>query len=340
MTPRAVLDEGRLRRNAEAMKARCEALGVQLRPHVKTHKVPELARLQTDGEAVTVSTLAEARAFAAAGFTDITWAMPLPLSRRDEALELGRSVTLNLLVDSIEAADALAGTAARVLLKVDCGYGRAGLRPEDPEALRVARRLAECTDFRGLLTHAGHSYDCRDRADLRRVAEQERRVTVDFAERLRAEGIPVPTVSIGSTPTLAVARELKGVTEVRPGNYVLLDLAQVEIGHCRREDIALTVETTVISAHPERLVVDAGALALSKDRAFGHYGEVQGHGWPVVSLSQEHGVVRAPAGHGLRPGARLRVLPAHSCLVGPLLGGFDLERDATTVAHWVPAVGW
>ena len=340
MTPRAVLDLVRIQRSAEAMKARCRRLGVRLRPHVKTHKVPELARLQTDGDAITVSTLAEARFFADAGFTDITWALPLPLGRLDEALELARRVQLNLLVDSIEATDALVGTGASVFLKLDCGYGRAGVRPEDPLAGELARRLAAGCDFRGLLTHAGHSYECRDMDSLRAVARQEHRLTVEFAQRLRSQGIAVPEVSIGSTPTLAVAEQLPGVTEVRPGNYIFLDLAQVEIGHCTREDIAITVDCTVISAQSEHLVVDAGALALSKDRAFDCYGEVQGRGWPLVSLSQEHGIVRTPLDHGVRPGAQLRILPAHSCLIGPLIGLFHVQSGGGLVTTWTPARGW
>ncbi len=185
MTPRAILDLERIQRSAEAMKARCRRLGVRLRPHVKTHKVPQLARLQTEGGAVTVSTLAEARLFAEAGFSDITWALPLPLSRLEEALDLAQQVQLNLLVDSIEATHALEGTGASVFLKLDCGYGRAGVRPEDPLAIELARRLSASCDFRGLLTHAGHSYACRDNDSLRAVAHQEHRITVDFAPALR-----------------------------------------------------------------------------------------------------------------------------------------------------------
>lgn len=337
MTPRAVLDLDVIDRNARRMTERCARLGVRLRPHIKTHKVPELARLQTDGGAVTVSTLAEAEAFADAGFDDITWAMPITPARREQAVALARRVRLAVLVDSIEGVEAARGL--RTWLKVDCGYGRAGLTPSDPRAMAVASAIAS-DDFAGLLTHAGHSYDCRSMDALRQVAREEFEVTVGFAKTLRRAGIAVPEVSIGSTPTLAVAEDLPGVTEVRPGNYILLDLAQVEIGHCTRADIALSVDATVISAHPERLVLDAGALALSKDKAFGHYGEVAGHGWPLVGLSQEHGVVRAPRGHGQRVGNTLRVLPAHACLVGPLHGGFDLERAGVPQGRWELETGW
>jgi D-serine deaminase-like pyridoxal phosphate-dependent protein len=337
LTPRAVLDLDVIERNAQAMTRRCARLGVRLRPHIKTHKVPALARLQTDGGAVTVSTLAEAEDFADAGFDDITWAMPIAPARREQALALAGRVRLGVLVDSLEGVEAARGM--RTWLKVDCGYGRAGLAPSDPRAMVVASAIAP-QDFAGVLTHAGHSYDCRSMDALREVARQEVDVTVGFAESLRRAGIAVPEVSIGSTPTLAVAETLPGVTEVRPGNYILLDLAQVEIGHCRRADIAVSVEATIISAHPERLVLDAGALALSKDKAFGHFGEVAGKGWPMVSLSQEHGIVRAPRGHGQRVGDTLRVLPAHSCLVGPLHGGFDLERGGVPAGRWELKTGW
>ena len=335
MTPRAILDLDIVERHAAAMRARCQRLDVRLRPHVKTHKVPDLARVQVEHGAITVSTLAEAEAFADAGFTDITWALPMPPHARERALALASRVDLGVLVDSVEGARAARGL--KTWLKVDCGYGRAGVRPDDPHALEVVRAIQ---NLAGLLTHAGHSYACRTMDALREVSSQEVNVTVRFAERLRALGVNVPEVSIGSTPTLAVLESVPdGVTEVRPGNYILLDLAQVEIGHCTREDIAITVEATVISAHPDRVVLDAGALALSKDKAFGHYGETL-EGWPLVSLSQEHGVVRPPEGHGLRVGDTVRVRPAHSCLVGPMHGGFDLERGGLPAGRWEAALRW
>lgn len=335
MTPRAILDLDIVERHAAAMRAKCRRMGVRLRPHVKTHKVPALARLQVEHGAVTVSTLAEAEAFADAGFTDITWGLPMPPHARERALDLAARVDLGVLVDSVEGARAARGL--KTWLKVDCGYGRAGVRPDDPGALEVVEAIQHLA---GLLTHAGHSYGCRTLAALREVAAQEVGVTLRFAERLRSRGFTVPEISIGSTPTLAVLESVPdGVTEVRPGNYILLDLAQVEIGHCTREDIAIAVEATVISAHPERVVLDAGALALSKDRAFGHYGETH-QGWPLVSLSQEHGVVRVPQGHGLKVGDTVRVRPAHSCLVGPMHGGFDLERGGQPAGRWEAALRW
>ena len=310
-TPCALVDLDLLERNTERMAARASRLGVRLRPHVKTHSCIEAASLQTRGHfgGLTVSTLAEARAFAEAGFQDLTWAVPFAPASLQEALDLGRSVErLSLLLDGeaalSELETALAGRGkAPVWLKVDCGYHRAGVDPARPESEALAARLVSspAVDFRGLLTHAGHSYSCRTPEELKVVARAERDVTVSFARRLREAGLEVPEVSVGSTPTLAVADDLKGVTEVRPGNYVFFDAHQAAIGSCGLDEVAFSVLTSVISTSPHRggALIDAGALALSKDRGAEHADPLAGHGlvadsvgrlregWRVSALSQE-----------------------------------------------------
>ncbi|MGH7752971.1 MAG: alanine racemase, partial [Gemmatimonadales bacterium] len=183
-TPALLLDLDVLEANLARMAERARALGVSLRPHIKTHKCVEVGRLQRErgAQGITVSTLYEARVFAEQGFDDITWAFPLILNRVAEAAALAERVTLRLVVDSSEAVDALerSGRPFHVWLKVDCGSHRAGVAPGGPLALDLARRLSESRRLRfdGILTHSGHAYKARTRPELEAVAEEERRVMV------------------------------------------------------------------------------------------------------------------------------------------------------------------
>ncbi len=345
--------------NAARMRERARRLGVRLRAHVKTHKTVEGARVQHGGEVgpMTVSTLAEARMLASAGFRDLTYAVPIGPGKLAAAADLAGGLDrLGLLVDSEQAAievERCAATRGRrlsVFLKVDCGYHRAGVDPGRPESAALATRLARSPhlEFRGLLTHAGHSYRCRSPEEIRPVADRERDVPVEFALRLRDAGIEVPEVSIGSTPTLSVAQDLGGVTEVRPGNYVFHDVFQATIGSCGLEDVAFTVLAEVIGVHPEeeKVLLDAGALALSKDEGARHVDPDAGFGRilgapdsRVVSLSQEHGIVRTGAPRW-RVGDRVRILPNHSCLAAACFDRFHVHRGNRIVAEWATTRGW
>ena len=350
-TPALLLDLDVLERNLDRMSARAAALGVALRPHVKTHKSIEVAQLQRSLSTVgiTVSTLYEARVFADHGFDDLTWAFPVILTRLDEIRTLAGRVTLRLVVDSTEAVDALEGigTPLHVWLKVDCGYHRAGVDPESGRAVELARRLAGSPGliFDGLLTHSGHAYHGRDREEIAAIAEQERAVMTGLAGRLREQGIDVPAVSVGSTPAMSVVASLDGVTEARPGNYCFYDFMQVALGSCGVRDCAVTVLASVVSCRPGdgRAVVDAGALALSKDLGPDHpaqptLGEVFAD-YPagaldaearLLSLSQEHGILSVP-----RPvGSRVRVLPNHSCLTAAQFDEYAVVRGDEVVDRW------
>ena len=367
-TPAALVDLDVAERNAARMGERASRLGVRLRPHVKTHKTIEAARLQVRGQfgGITVSTLAEAAFFAAGGFRDITYAVPIAPAKLEVAAQLSRRVDrLSVLLDDPGVADAVEtcarehGTRLSVFLKVDSGGQRAGVDPGLEDGVALAGRLAAAPhiDFRGILTHAGQSYRCRGRDEIRAVAARERDVMVAFAARLRAAGVPVEEVSIGSTPTLAVAEDLAGVTEVRPGNYVFFDATQVAIGSCNLEDIAFTVLVRIIGRYPRRreLLVDGGALALSRDPGPVHVDPACGYGivldpegeplegMRVVSLSQEHGVVRLD--RDFAPGefkidSLLRVVPNHSCLAAALFDRYAVLRGSDVVGEWRPARGW
>ncbi len=350
-TPALLLDLDRLEANLARMAARAQSLGVALRPHVKTHKCVEIAERQRSlgAQGLTVSTLEEARIFAEHGFEDLTWAYPLPLSRLAQLRTLPQQIRLGLVVDSDEAIAALEalGRPFAVWLKVDCGYHRAGVDPSGPAAVALAERLhrSPVLTFAGLLTHSGQAYHARSQAERTQVAEAERRVMVECAGLLRRHGIPVPRVSVGSTPATSAALSLAGVDEARPGNYVFYDYTQTVLGSCRVSDCALTVLATVISCQPgaRHSVVDAGALALSTDRGPQHgspptMGEIfedydSGRLHPdarLVSLSQEHGIVSAP----LKVGQRVRILPNHSCLAAACFDQYHVVRGNQVLERW------
>jgi D-serine deaminase-like pyridoxal phosphate-dependent protein len=368
-TPAAIVDLDAFERNCNWMRARVAERGAVLRPHVKTHKTVEGALLQCGGKPspITVSTLAEARLFSAAGFSDITYAVPIPPAKLPAVAELLRGgTTVNLLLDNesmraeMEAFATAQDVRLPIFLKVDCGYHRAGVDPVGEEGMSLALQVAqsECLNFRGVLTHAGHAYHCRSPREVLGVARQERDVTVAFAARLRAAGAEVCTVSIGSTPTISVVDELAGVTEVRPGNYAFFDAYEAAIGACRLDDCAFTVLATVIGSYPERrrLLIDAGALALSKDEGARHLDDEFGYGavfsvdrsrhfWElrVTSLSQEHGevTVNPPRTVAEFPiGTTLRIVPNHSCLAAALFDHYHAVRGLEVVDVWRPVRGW
>src|SRR5688572_17257832 len=243
-TPSLILDRRKLERNLKRMSDTVRRHGVALRPHLKTAKSFDVAKIATTGEAggITVSTLAEAEYFFEHGVTDITLAAALPPQKLDRAAALvDRGAAFTLVTDNADAARAIASHRAsfRALVEIDSGDMRAGVSPAGATLIDVGRALGE--KLVGVLTHAGHSYNCRDVQCVVEVAEIERQSVVTAAERLRAEGLPCDVVSVGSTPTMTHAKHLDGVTEARPGVYMFQDLFQAEIGSCEKEDIAVTV---------------------------------------------------------------------------------------------------
>ena len=365
-TPCLLLDRARLEGNAQRMQQRAQELGVELRPHLKTAKSIEVARIASGGPpaAITVATLNEAEYFASHGVPDILYAVCVTPNKLDRVARLNASaVRVSVIVDSMLAAKALAEHPGQhaALLEIDCGEDRTGLSLDDPALLDIARCLHQAPRcrFRGVMTHGGHSYKGAEPAEIRAVAEQERSSVVEAAERLRQAQIPCQIVSVGSTPTATHALQLEGVTEMRPGVYLFGDLFQAGIGCCAVEDIACSVLATVISHRrtSNRLVIDAGGLALSKDRSTagrsfdagygrilaGHRGEPI-HDLQVYSVHQEHGEVGSAdelPWQRLPIGALVRVLPNHVCMTAAMYDRyFVLDEAAQVMAEWDRSNGW
>jgi D-serine deaminase-like pyridoxal phosphate-dependent protein len=373
VTPALVLDLAVLERNCAAMAERARRHGVRLRPHLKTAKCAEVATIATRGQfgGITVSTVTEAAYFAGHHYRDLTYAVGIAPQKIPAlaAIQRRHNAVITLITDTVAAATAAAESAAterssfRVLVEIDTGGGRGGVAPEGSELIAVAETIARSSSLKlaGVLTHAGHSYHARSIEEIRSVAEQERSGAVRAAERITAAGLPCETVSVGSTPTMVYAERLHGVTEIRPGVYTFFDLDQVGLGVCTEDDIAVSVLATVIghNRRSERILIDAGALALSKDVSASEFTRNVGYGlirpvrgavlpsvrMYVAEVHQEHGLIAATEGElpwdSLPIGAQVCVLPNHACLTVAPFDRYQVDRgDGQGDEVWEKIRGW
>ena len=369
-TPALILDRLRLQANADRMRERVRQLGVMLRPHVKTSKSIDVLRILAGGAdiPITVSTLAEARYFFERGVRDILYAVGIaPVKLPQVAQFLRQGCRLRVILDSLEAAEAVQafgnaeGLTIEALIEVDTDGCRAGVAPGDDILIEIARRLSSPgARLAGVMTHAGGSYSARTLSEFEEIAERERAGAVNAAERLRATGFPVDIVSVGSTPTVRYARTLDGVTEVRVGVYAFGDLVQVELGTCAVEDIATSVLASIIG-HGRihgRVLVDAGFLALSRDRGTSDFPIDWGYGAVcdastgeliedvrVESTNQEHGIITARSGEldwsRFPIGGRVRILPNHACATAAAYDRYFVTDGGDRITDvWERVNGW
>ena len=361
-TPSLLLDLGKFDRNVARLKARLDALGVPLRPHMKTVKSVDLwLRLVAGPEApITVSTLKEAEVFADAGARDILYAVGLAPGKLARVAALrARGVDVTVIVDSAEAARAAAAAGVPALIEIDTDGHRAGVTPRDRELLvEIGRALG--ASLRGVMTHAGASYDAAGSEAMAAMAEQERAGAVMAAETLRRAGLRCPTVSVGSTPTTHFARDLSGVTEVRAGVYMFMDLVMAGLGVCSVDDIAISVAASVIGHRRDKgwIILDAGWMALSRDRGTAGHAVDQGYGLVcdadgrpygdliVQDVNQEHGIVGMRAGSSaalpeLKVGEIVRILPNHACATAAQHAEYRVIGESGGVeAVWPRFGGW
>jgi D-serine deaminase-like pyridoxal phosphate-dependent protein len=366
-TPCLLLDAERLAANGARMRERAKALGVGLRPHLKTAKSISVANvLLGDGpRMITVSTLAEARYFTSLGISDILYAVCVTPTKLTAVADIvAQGSDLAIITDDPTTARAIAAypfpRSVRVLIEIDVGEHRGGVAPDSALLLAIGKELANgsAAHFAGVIAHSGHTYRGKTPIEMAEFAETERAGAVLAARRLATLGLVSMIVSVGSTPAALHARSLKGVTEMRPGVYTFGDLFQAAIGSCREEDLALSVLTEVIGRRPDqnRLLLDAGALALSKDRSmdaidptvgFGMVTDLDGGFLPgrmrVDAANQEHGIVAADGVidfDAFPVGRRLRILPVHCCLTAAAHPGYHVLRDGRIEAFWERINGW
>lgn len=364
-TPSLLLDRPKLERNVARMRERAKALGITLRPHLKTAKSVDAARFVLDGAPgpATVSTLKEAEMFGKAGITDLLYAVSISPQKLAKVTELRQArIDLKVILDSLEAADFVATHARQhggdiaAMIEVDVDGHRSGVRWDDYETLiAIARTLGKDARLHGILCHAGDSYHLHDPKALEDAAGLERSRIVAAANVLRDAGIACPVVSVGSTPTALSSRSYEGVTELRAGVYMFFDMVQAGIGVCDVDDIALSVLATVIGHRKDKnwIITDAGWMALSSDPGQGpHYGQVcdtQGQPYSdvvVLGTNQEHGIIGIKPGStaslpALPIGTRLRILPNHACATAAQHDRYHLLDGQNHVAGtWPRFRGW
>jgi D-serine deaminase-like pyridoxal phosphate-dependent protein len=343
-TPAVIVDRARLDGNIARLQAAMDSRGVALRPHAKTHKSIRIAQLQLEAGAkgITVGTLGEAEVFAGAGITDLFLAYPIWAagSKARRLREIHDAADLRVGVDSVASGERLAAAVAgarrplHVLVEVDPGMHRTGVADPDA-AVRVAqaaRKHGLVVD--GVFAHGGHGYDPAARA---RAAQEEVASLEAAASALEAAGFDVATISAGSTPTM-IASATGRVNEMRAGTYVLGDRQQWALGAIPADGVAAMIAATVVSVASDRFVLDAGAKALTKDRADWLAGYGQLPAWPeavIDRLSDYHGVVVTPQGSSRpRLGEVVAVAPNHICPVIDLYDAFWVVAPDGSSERW------
>lgn len=328
-TPAVLVDLDRVEANVQRMAAIARSAGLKLRPHTKTHKSPEIARMQLTAGAsgITVAKLGEAEVMVDHGITDILIAFPLIGAQKIERLAaLHRRAEIRTSTDSVEVARAVSGAGevvgrpVPIYIEVDTGLGRCGRRP-GRETVELARQMANLKGIRiaGVMTHEGHAWPAGDPAQRRQVAAEAAAALAQTAAALRAEGFPCAEISVGSTPTAYAADACAGATEMRPGTYVFHDASSLRIGLVSEAECALTVLATVVGRPaPDRVILDAGSKTLTQDGSGGGrpMGHIVGHpDWTIARLTEEHGIVTVPADAAVSIGDRVAIIPNHVCPV-------------------------
>ena len=368
-TPALVLDRAKLAANCARMRDRMQRFGVTLRQHVKTGKSLEVAKLAYAGKTgpITVSTLKEAEFFFANGFTDILYAVGIVPNKFGRAAALKRAgCDLKVTLDSAEAARAFRSFCEQeklvipAFIEIDTDDHRAGVHPESAMLLETGGVLHGANLLGGVLTHAGNSYKSKNEDEIRDWARREREGIVRAATRLREAGYTVPTVSVGSTPTVLYGESFDGITEVRAGVYVFFDLVMAGLGICDVNDIAISVAASVIGHQAEKgwVVTDGGWMAMSRDRGTAKQAVDQGYGLVcdargvpqpdliVIDANQEHGIVGSRSGRKLLPGdfpvgTLLRVLPNHACATGAQHSRYHVVAGSDHIENtWERFNGW
>jgi D-serine deaminase-like pyridoxal phosphate-dependent protein len=343
--PMLLLNEVTARNNIQRMVEKVSRAGVRFRPHFKTHQSAEIgAWFREFGvERITVSSVEMAEYFAANGWQDILIAFSLNIRQLERIRALAGKVKLGLLVENLEAINALTQTphfAADIWVKIDAGAHRTGVDwLETGKVADLINAIAQLPDlnFKGLLTHSGNTYHCENAQQVVSAFREGVEHINLVRQALQAKGFGKIEISVGDTPGCSLCNDLSGIDELRPGNFIFYDAQQLAIGSCTAEDIAVAVACPVVALHPERreVTIYGGAIHLSKDilevdgtTSYGLVAFAKGEGWGapvpgafVRSLSQEHGILQFADDQGqqLKVGDLVCVLPAHSCLTVQLL---------------------
>ncbi|PTX21402.1 D-serine deaminase-like pyridoxal phosphate-dependent protein [Pontibacter mucosus] len=357
-TPTLLLDKEKALRNISRMVDKTKRSGVRLRPHFKTHQSVQVGEwFREQGvEAITVSSVHMARYFADHGWNDILVAFPANVLEMESINELASRIKLHLIAVNQETVVALAKGLqhpVQLSLKIDAGYHRTGIPASNYAEIDAMLALIQGQDklqFAGFVVHNGHTYKQTYAAAIRNIHNTSVDQLQLLRERYKAQ-FPNLQLSVGDTPSCSILESFEGVDEIRPGNFVFYDITQQHIGSCAFEEIAVCMVCPVIAKHPDRgeLILYGGSVHFSKDvlvqkdgnAVFGRVVELTDKGWSeplegfeVVSLSQEHGVVRVSAEQfdKYNIGDLMGVLPVHSCLTADAMRGY-LTTEGEPIDH-------
>lgn len=331
-TPCLVIDNSVVAANISAMAKSVEQCGVKLRPHAKTHKLPEMAAKQITAGAIgiTVAKISEAEVMAASGIRDIFVAYPLiAKSKIERVARLSLSgIRLIIGVDSLEGAQRISeigvqeGAELEVRLELDTGLHRTGVA--FAKALELAKQITSLKGIKlsGIFTYRGAMLGGAATLDLRAAGHEEGRLMVEAAAVLRGAGIAIEDVSVGSSPTALFAAEIEGVTEVRPGTYIYQDRMQAAFGTCTLEDCAGAVHATIVSRPSDDLIIiDGGSKTFATDVQPGNsplflkgFGHIIGDSDAVLErMNEEHGMIRVQPDSAYAVGDVIQIIPNHIC---------------------------
>lgn len=349
-TPALMLDITKMEKNIEDIASFAKEAGVNIRPHIKTHKSIEIAKRQIEAGAIglTVAKVGEAEVMVAGGITNILIAYPLTSKEKLRRVkELMNKAKITVAVDSIEQANIMekcfeSDNPLNVWIKVNSGLNRVGVEPNE-EVVKLAKHVRGRSSLRldGIFTHAGHSYGASSIEQIEAIAQEEAEAVVKSAQACEAEGIKITHRSVGSTPTFKFAGAVEGITEIRPGNAVFYDMVQVGLGVATKEQCALTVLASVVSVKDDRIVIDAGSKTLALDQGAHGNASIAGHGYVkehpnfvIAKLSEEHGVIPVEGTADVKLNDRLMIIPNHACAVVNLFDTYYVHRNGEIVAEW------
>jgi D-serine deaminase-like pyridoxal phosphate-dependent protein len=369
-TPCLILDKSLLEKNCFKARKKCLELNTILRPHVKTPKSIEIAKIALDNQEgpITVSTLNEAEYFASAGFKDILYAVcviPKKLNRLN-FIQQKYSCMIRMVIDSVFVAQEILNYSKlhnanfEILIEIDCGEGRSGLFHQDQKIRDISRVFAENdqTNLIGVLTHAGHSYSTKDKNEILSISNIERAEALASIKNFSNFNKMSPVISVGSTPTMFLASNLDGISEIRAGIYMFWDLAQASRGICKIEEIAISVLASVIGHNHQRkrIIIDAGSLALSKDVSANNFMKEAGYGLVcnpdtgipfdglnVSEVHQEHGSIDLETidwFDNFPIGSLVRILPNHACLTCAAHEKYNVLENEQITERWSRTNGW
>ncbi|MCE5239601.1 alanine racemase [bacterium] len=346
-TPALIVDADILTRNILSLQRASEAAGLEVRPHIKAHKTPQIAQMQVRAGAVgvTAAKIGEAEVMADAGIEDIFIAnILIGAAKMRRLVALARRVPkLSVAVDSVEGARQLseafgaAGMALDVMIEIDAGAGRCGVLPERAVAFAGEITALPALNIVGLMAYAARSYSCRTEQERRAYCAEEGAGLAAIAEELRQAGFDIERISGGSTPTAGRYPAHCGLTEIRSGTYCLNDHNQMDLGTCAVGDVAATVLATVVShPAPDRFIIDAGTKSL--DQQVSQLTEGYGvlldpPGARVVKINDEHGYLDRAAGD-LHIGDKVRIIPPRICTCLNLYDEMVIVQDGIVRDVW------